>query len=205
MDPGPLGVFHGIPRRPNIVLIAPGEAADDGNVPVLIDGVTDFLGDGSDGLEVVLGGGGEASFDNVDAELGELPGNVDLLLGRQGGARGLLAVAESGVEDANVVGVRDAIWDVIWAVPSLRLCCCCRQRQRRRRGMLVGTGDGGFSGAGVGKRWEGGFWGEVGDSGVDVSIGCGNGGCGRGGEFGSCENGSHGGGGVGGAGGKKMF
>lgn len=124
MDPGPLGVLHGIPRRPNILLIAPGEAADDGDVPVLIDGVTDFLGDGFDGLEVVLGGGGEAGFNNVDAELGELPSNVDLLLGRQGGTRGLLAVAESGVEDADVVGVRDAIGDVIWAVPGRRLCCC---------------------------------------------------------------------------------
>lgn len=76
MNPRPLGVLNGIPRRPNILLIAPGKAADDGNVPVLIDGVTDVLGDGFDGLEVVLGGGGEASLDNVYAELGELPGDV---------------------------------------------------------------------------------------------------------------------------------
>jgi len=190
MNPGPLGVLHCIPRRPNIILIAPGEAADDGDVPFLIDGVTDVLGDGFDGLEVVLGGGWEAGLDNVNAELGELPGDVDLLLGGQGGARGLLAVAESGVEDADVVGVRDAVGDVIWAAPGGRLCGCWRRRQV----ILVGTGDGGFSGAGVGERWEGGFWGEMGDSWVGVSVGCGNGGFGCWGEFESRENGSHGGG-----------
>jgi hypothetical protein len=63
----------------------------------------------------------------------------------------LLAVAKSGVEDADVLGVRDAVGAVTWAAPSGRLCCCWRQW----RVMLVGIGDDGFSGAGLGERREG--------------------------------------------------
>lgn len=113
MYPRPLGVADGFPSGPDVLLVAPGEAANDGHVAIVgVEGVTDLEGDDLDGLEVVLGGGGEAGLDDVDAELGELAGDVELLLGGHGGAGGLLAVAEGGVEDADVPGVGDAAGDV---------------------------------------------------------------------------------------------
>ena len=45
-------------------------------------------------------------------ELRKLPSNVKLLFGGQCGSGGLLAVTESGVEDANVVGVGDPVGDI---------------------------------------------------------------------------------------------
>lgn len=118
----PLGVLHSLPCGSNVVLVAAGEAADDGNVAVVTDGVSDFLRDHFNGFEVVLGRRREPSLDDVDAELGELARHVELLLGRHGGAGRLLAVAESGVENADIGRVRNAVGDVRWTTPRrLRL------------------------------------------------------------------------------------
>ena len=129
VDPGPLGVLHGLPGSTDVLFVAPGEAADDGDVAVVVDGVADVLGDHLDGLEVVVGGGGEAGLDDVDAELSELARNVELLLGGHGGAGGLLAVAEGGVEDPYIRGVRDVVRDVR------------RQPPPRKRGFGAGNGE----------------------------------------------------------------
>ena len=53
----------------------------------------------SHGLEVARRGDREAGLDHVDAEPGELAGDLDLLLRVQRDARGLLAVAQGRVED----------------------------------------------------------------------------------------------------------
>lgn len=119
MNPRPLGVLHSLPSRPNIVLTAPREAANDRNMPLSIDRIANLLGDHLNGLKVVFRGGWEASLDNVYAELGELAGNVELLLGGEGGPRGLLSVAESGIEDANIVGVGYTVRNVL-RTPHLR-------------------------------------------------------------------------------------
>ena len=67
MDPRPFGVLHSLPRRLYISLVASRESADDGDVTVSVDGVSHGFGYGFDGFEVVLGGGGEAGLDYVDA------------------------------------------------------------------------------------------------------------------------------------------
>ncbi|CAL5328773.1 unnamed protein product [Camellia sinensis] len=112
MNPGPLGELDSLPSSINIILTASSKATNDRHKTILINRITDRLRNDSDGLKIVVGGGGEAGHDDVDAELGELAGDVELLLAGHGGAGGLFAVAEGGVEDADVVGVRDAIGDV---------------------------------------------------------------------------------------------
>ena len=70
--PGSFSVLDSFLGSPNIFLIALREAIDDRNVPIGIDSIANLLGNGLHGLEIVVGGGGEAGLDDVDAELGEL-------------------------------------------------------------------------------------------------------------------------------------
>lgn len=150
VNPRPLSIFHGVPSGLNVLLVAPREAADDGDIAAVVDSVSDLFGDDLDGLEVVLGGGGEAGFDDVDAELGELASDVKLLLGGHGGARGLFAVAEGGVEDADIGRVGNVVGDVLRALP------------RRRRG---GAGNAEFGMRGLWKMEE--------DAGLGLGLGLG--------------------------------
>jgi len=131
VNPGPLGVLNGLPGSPNVVLVAAREAADYGNVTVVVHGVSDLTRDRLDGLEVVLGGGGEAGLDDVHAEFRELARHVELLLGRHGGSRGLLAVAERGVENADIRRVRNAVGDVRRTPPQRRLRSAARNGESR--------------------------------------------------------------------------
>src|SRR5207245_7952143 len=56
-----------------------------------------------DGLELRRRVDGEAGLDDVDAQVGELGADLDLLLGGEVDPRGLLAVSQGGVEDSYVV------------------------------------------------------------------------------------------------------
>ena len=103
-------VAHGLPGGVDVPLVAPREAADDGHMAILADGCVPHLdGDGSHGIKVVRRGRREARLYDVDAEAGELARDDELLRAGHGGPRGLLPVAERGVEDANVVGVVDSV------------------------------------------------------------------------------------------------
>ena len=64
--------FHGVPRDLEVSGPRAREAADDGDIPRLVDGAADVQGNSFHGLEVVRGGDGEACLDYVNAELGEL-------------------------------------------------------------------------------------------------------------------------------------
>src|SRR6266852_2513790 len=55
------------------------------------------------GLEVPWGSNREAGLDHIDAQLFELPRQPQLLLDVHGKAGGLLAVAQSGIEDVDGV------------------------------------------------------------------------------------------------------
>jgi len=180
VNPRAARVPDGLPRGVDVLLIAPREAADDGHVAVLPDGrVPDLDGDGAHGVEVVGGGGREAGLDDVDAEAGELAGHDELLGAGHGGAGGLLAVAERGVEDADVVGVVDAVGDVLGPPPRrllLRRPDGAGQRAEAARagarsdgdgGEVMGESGGGGAGCGWGRGWQavgdgsGGFGGGV--------------------------------------------
>ena len=75
----------------DVLLVAAGQRGD--------DRPPDLLGDLLHAPEVALGGGGEAGLDDVHAQLVELPGEPQLLLGGHRVAGGLLAVAKRGVEN----------------------------------------------------------------------------------------------------------
>lgn len=103
-------VSHGFPGGVDVPLVASREPADDRHMALFPDGRVPHLdGDGSHGVEVVGRGGREARLNDVDAEAGELARDDELLGTGHGGPRGLLPVAERGVEDAHVVGVVDAV------------------------------------------------------------------------------------------------
>ena len=88
MNAGSHGVPDAFPGGVDVLLVGAGEAADDGDVAVGVDLVADVLGDVADRLEVVWGGDGEAGFDDVHAELGEVPCDVELFLAGERGAWG---------------------------------------------------------------------------------------------------------------------
>ena len=63
----------------------------------------DLAGDAIDGVEVGWRGGGEAGLDAVDAHALEQLGDLQLLLGGEGDAGGLFAVAQGGIKDSDSV------------------------------------------------------------------------------------------------------
>ena len=67
-------------------------------------GPLDLFGDGIDGVEVALRGDREASFDDVDAHRGKLVRHPQLLVVVHRAAGGLLAVAQGGVKEDDLVG-----------------------------------------------------------------------------------------------------
>ncbi len=84
-------ILDGLPGAVDVLGVAAGQAAD--------DGALDLAGDGLDRLEIAGRGDGEAGLDDVDAQLLEGVGHLELLGQVHAGARGLLAVAQGGVED----------------------------------------------------------------------------------------------------------
>jgi hypothetical protein len=97
VDARVLGLFEGFPRAVDVLVAAAGEAANAG-------AVAEFACDGADGLEVAGGGDGESGLDDVDAEFDQRRGHLQLLGGVHAAAGGLLPVAESGVENDDMVG-----------------------------------------------------------------------------------------------------
>lgn len=112
VDPWPFSVFHGFPSRLDIFLIASRESADDRDIAVLIDGVADCFRYGLDCFEIFLRSGGKPSLYDVDAEFSKLTRDVEFFLGCECSSGRLFAVTESRIEDADVVGIGNAVRDV---------------------------------------------------------------------------------------------
>ena len=95
----------GLDRVPGPVDVAESGPAQRGDRRAL-----DRLGDRLDAGEVAVARSGEPGLDHVDAELGQLNRDLELLPHRQRDAGRLLAVAQRGVEDDHpvAVGRRDA-------------------------------------------------------------------------------------------------
>src|SRR3972149_4958021 len=72
MDPGPLRVLQGLPGPVDVLV--PG-AAQAGNR----DPLPNILGDDLDGFEVIRGGDREPCLDDIDAQSGQLAGQLQLL------------------------------------------------------------------------------------------------------------------------------
>ncbi|KAI5402067.1 hypothetical protein KIW84_066512 [Lathyrus oleraceus] len=146
VNPWSLSMFNCIPSPLNILLITSGETTNDRDITVFVDSVSDFSGNHFNGFEVVFRGSGKSSLNDIYTKLRKLASNVEFFLGSHGGSGGLFAVAESGVEDANIGRVRDVVGDVrrtlakgFWLGLGLRL----RLRLRLRG---AGNGEFGFRG-----------------------------------------------------------
>ena len=109
VDARPFGALDAVPRRLDVAAGAAREATDDrrlGLRPARKGGLADFGGDGLHRRHVVRGGGGKAGLDHVNAKARELAGDLKLFGRGHGSTGSLLAIAEAGVENANVVGRR---------------------------------------------------------------------------------------------------
>lgn len=112
VNPWSLGMFNSIPSSSNVILIASGESTDNGNIAIVIDIVSNLIGNHFNSFQVFSRCGGKSGFDDVYPKFGKLASNVEFLLRSHGGAGGLFTVAESSVEDADIGGIRDVIGDV---------------------------------------------------------------------------------------------
>lgn len=108
-----LRILHRLPRPLNILLITPSQATN--HRDMIGFHISDLIGDQSDGFKVGIGRRRKSGLYNVDAEARELPRDIELLLGGHGGSGGLLTVAKSGIKDADILGVRNVIGDVLRA------------------------------------------------------------------------------------------
>ena len=97
MDATPGGGLDGLPAAVDVLERGARKATD--------DRTGDAAGDGLHALEVALAGDGEAGLDDIDAETGQLLGDLDLLALVEGDAGRLLTVAQRGVEDDDAVGI----------------------------------------------------------------------------------------------------
>jgi hypothetical protein len=95
VDAGLLGGFDGTGSGFDVLTLAAGKGGDARAV--------NFAGDLADGVGVALAGDGETGFNDVDAECRQLMGHAQLLFVVHGAARGLLAVAEGGIEEDYLV------------------------------------------------------------------------------------------------------
>ncbi len=102
---GDEGVDPGLGRRldgfPDLVDVAWMGAGQTGDRRTVLG--SDLGGDLAHGFEIVGTGRRKAGLDDIDAETGELTGDLELLGAGEAGARRLLTVAQSRVEDRDPV------------------------------------------------------------------------------------------------------
>src|SRR5439155_11577905 len=97
-----LRIPHALPDGVDVGSRGPGEGGD--HRPV------DLARDPLNGLEVAGRRQGEAGFDDVNPEPRQLAGDPEFLIGVEGGARGLLAVAQGRVEDVYALVHQFLFW-----------------------------------------------------------------------------------------------
>src|SRR5436305_10876494 len=100
VDPGPAGVPDRAPGGIDVGYVGASQPGDHGALHL----ARDLL----HGLEITRRGDGEAGLDHVDAKPSQLLRDLQLLLGVEGDAGRLLAVAQRGVEDQYSVWVLGA-------------------------------------------------------------------------------------------------
>ena len=89
----------GLGRGLNVLALGAGQRRDARRALL----AADLGGDGAHALKVAVAGDGEPRLQDVHAEHGELLGHTPLLFVVHGAARRLLAVAQSGVEEDDLV------------------------------------------------------------------------------------------------------
>ncbi len=110
MDAGALRWFNGSRRSHNVLLFRASEGGD--------TRAANFCRDGANSSEVTVGGDGKARLQNVHAEFGELVGELELFPHMHAAAGRLLAVAEGGVEEVNLI-VLAHVLGFHWVQPTI--------------------------------------------------------------------------------------
>jgi len=87
--------FQGLCGTGDVAVVGTGQRAD--------DGVLDGVGDALDGFEITIGRCGKTGFDHVHLEALELARDAQLFLAGHGSAGRLLAIAQGGVENDELV------------------------------------------------------------------------------------------------------
>eukprot|EP00955_Chlamydomonas_euryale_P008138 86396-Chlamydomonas_euryale.AAC.6 len=108
-----LRALNGVPRALQVRNPGATQTTDDRHVAIFTDIVADHVGDLLHRQEIIIGSDRKSGFNYVNAELGELARNVELLFGRERGTGRLLAVAQRGVENADVIWVTDFVGHVL--------------------------------------------------------------------------------------------
>jgi hypothetical protein len=91
----PFGAFEGLGRARNIAVIGSGQRAH--------RGILNGLGNGLNSVKVTIGTGRKTSLDHVHLESLQLASDAQFLVFGHRGARGLLAIAQGGVKNDQLV------------------------------------------------------------------------------------------------------
>jgi len=137
MDARLAGMADRLPAAVDILVIGAGEAADHRGLRL--------LGNLADGGEIAFRGDGEPGLDDIYAHLVQQRRDLQLLGMAHGGAGGLLAIAQGGVEDQHAVvgGGRSSGLGHVGHRRSLSVCFClgsgaCHLRAVAPKGTLRG-------------------------------------------------------------------
>ena len=98
MDAGPVCTGQGLRRTRNVAVVGPGQRAD--------GAVAHGRSDGLDGLEIAIARSGEAGLNDIDPHALQLASDTQFFLSRHGRAGRLLAIAQGGVENDELIGHR---------------------------------------------------------------------------------------------------
>ena len=130
MDAAFGGRLEGFAGAVDVAVVAAREGTDGGA------GVrADFFGDGADGLEIAGAGDREPGLDDVHAQLGERPGDLEFFAGGHAAARRLLPVPQGGVEDQDAFGGhRSSLVHRAVAIRAL-----CQRKNPKAKGPEVGV------------------------------------------------------------------
>ncbi len=112
VDPWPFGQLDRLPCPGYILFIGTAQPGNYRDISILVHFVPDNIGNLFHGIKIIGAGDGKPGLDDIDAELGEIAGYFEFFGTGQCGPRGLLSVAQGGVEDAYVVGIGNVAGDV---------------------------------------------------------------------------------------------
>mmetsp|Transcript_1257 Transcript_1257/g.2571 ORF Transcript_1257/g.2571 Transcript_1257/m.2571 type:complete len:329 (+) Transcript_1257:888-1874(+) len=111
-----LGSFDGIPGSLNVLGVGPGQTANDRDVSVFKDLVSNHIGNLLDSGKVVRRSNGETCLDNVHTEFRKHFGDFEFFSRCQGGTRALLSVTKGGIKDPHIIWVWNLSGNVRWAL-----------------------------------------------------------------------------------------
>mmetsp|Transcript_5535 Transcript_5535/g.13166 ORF Transcript_5535/g.13166 Transcript_5535/m.13166 type:complete len:239 (+) Transcript_5535:1144-1860(+) len=110
-----LGSLDGIPCSLNVLGVGPGQTANDRDVSVFKNLVSDQIGNLLHSGKVVRRSNGETCLNNVHTEFRKHTGDFEFFSRCQGGTRALLSVTKGGIKDPHIIWVWNLSGNILWA------------------------------------------------------------------------------------------